>query len=246
MLHRTLTGGRNGSNPRQKDVDTSRGISGRRRASRDLSVRNARRGSVVEAYDISVPTDLMRCGPTRGRHALGSRGLPRASGQEMTRGEGAESARVFGMWTDLEAILVGRFCQFLDTVLRKLPKRGSQKVTNLAGDCGDCGDCDFIGRFSPINFPRTVQSPQSPQSPARFDTFWDPFFGHFRRTLCKNKEKLLTRTASKMERLTDSLALSRPPGTTDADTHGGEHLPPHPPTMCGVRVLVQPLGAPRF
>ena len=31
-------------------------------------------------------------------------------GIRYTRGEGAESARVFGMWTDLKAILVGRFC----------------------------------------------------------------------------------------------------------------------------------------
>ena len=30
-------------------------------------------------------------------------------GQEMTRGKGAESARGVGMWTDLEAIVVGRF-----------------------------------------------------------------------------------------------------------------------------------------
>ena len=54
-------------------------------------------------------------------------GIP---GQEMTRGEGAESARVFGMWTDLEAILVGRFCPLRHTVLRKSLKRGSQKGTN--------------------------------------------------------------------------------------------------------------------
>ena len=39
---------RNRSNPRQKDLDTARGISGRRRASRDLSLIKARRGPVVE------------------------------------------------------------------------------------------------------------------------------------------------------------------------------------------------------
>ena len=42
-----------------------------------------------------------------------------ATGQEMTRGEGVESARGVGMWTDLEAILVGRFFHFGDTVSQK-------------------------------------------------------------------------------------------------------------------------------
>lgn len=46
-------------------------------------------------------------------------GIP---GQEMTRGKGAESARGVGMWTDLEAIVVGRFYTFRDTVLRKPQK----------------------------------------------------------------------------------------------------------------------------
>ena len=39
-----------------------------------------------------------------------------ATGQEMTRGEGVESARGVSMWTDLEAILVGRFYTFRNTV----------------------------------------------------------------------------------------------------------------------------------
>ena len=70
-------------------------------------------------------------------------GIP---GQEMTQGEGAQSARLFGMWTDLEVILVGGFYPFLGTVLRKWSKRGSPKVSNRAGGCGGCGGCDFQGR----------------------------------------------------------------------------------------------------
>ena len=81
-------------------------------------------------------------------------------GQEMTRGEGAESARGVGMWTDLEAILVGRFYTFRNTVLRKRPKRGVQKMKNLAGDCGDCGDCGFLGRVIREYLPIKPQSPQ--------------------------------------------------------------------------------------
>ena len=51
----------------------------------------------------------------------------------------ARSARLFASGILLEAILVGRFYTFRNTVLRKRPKRGVQKVNNLAGDCGDCG-----------------------------------------------------------------------------------------------------------
>ena len=81
-------------------------------------------------------------------------GIP---GQEMTRGKGAESARGVGMWTDLEASLVGRFKTFRDTVLRKPPKWGVQKVKKLAGYCGYCGDCGFNWRSSLINLLRKVQ-----------------------------------------------------------------------------------------
>ena len=43
--------------------------------------------------------------------------------------------------------MVGRFYTFRNTVLRKRPKRGVQKVKKLAGDCGDYGDYGFLGRF---------------------------------------------------------------------------------------------------
>ena len=75
----------------------------------------------------------------------------------MTRGKGAESARGVGMWTDLEAIVVGRFYTFRDTVLRKPPKWGVQKVENLTGYCGYCGDCGFNWMSSLINLLRKVQ-----------------------------------------------------------------------------------------
>ena len=39
---------------------------------------------------------------------------------------------------------------------------------------------------------------------------------------------MLTKTASKMERMTNILALSDLPGTTHAEAHGGED-PPTPP-----------------
>jgi len=42
----------------------------------------------------------------------------RTAGQDLTRGEGRQSARLFANGTDLEAILIGRFYQLLDTVLR--------------------------------------------------------------------------------------------------------------------------------
>ena len=61
----------------------------------------------------------------------------------MTRGKGGESARLFDKWTDLEVILIGCFYQFRDTVLRKWQKRGSQKVSNLAGVGGVGGVGDF-------------------------------------------------------------------------------------------------------
>ena len=47
--------------------------------------------------------------------------------QELAQEGGAESARVFGIGTDLEANLVGRFYAFRNTVLRKCSKRGSKR-----------------------------------------------------------------------------------------------------------------------
>ena len=89
--------------------------------------------------------------PTHGMLArVPKHGIP---GQDMARGEGAESARVFGIWTDLEVICLGCFCQFLDTVLRKCPERGSQKVTNRTDCCDDCDGCDFQWRVSPLDLP---------------------------------------------------------------------------------------------
>ena len=42
----------------------------------------------------------------------------RAAGQDLTRGEGRQSARLLAHGSDLEAILISRFSQLLDTVLR--------------------------------------------------------------------------------------------------------------------------------
>ena len=43
----------------------------------------------------------------------------RTAGQDLTRGEGRQSARLFANGTDLEPILIGRNYQLRDTVLRK-------------------------------------------------------------------------------------------------------------------------------
>ena len=42
----------------------------------------------------------------------------RTAGQDLTRGEGRQSARLFANVTNLEAILIGRVYLLLDTVLR--------------------------------------------------------------------------------------------------------------------------------
>ncbi len=42
----------------------------------------------------------------------------RTAGQDLARGEGRQNARLFANGTDLEVILIGRFYQLLDTVLR--------------------------------------------------------------------------------------------------------------------------------
>ena len=150
----------NRSNPRQKDLDTARGISGRRRARRELSVRKARRGPAVEtpACRGEGPkggrSPRMACLPAS-PHTVD--GIP---GQDMTRGEGAESARVFGMWTDLEAILVGRFCPLRHTVLRKSLKRGSHKGDKSEDYCDYCDYCTLLGRFMRENLPIKSQSSQ--------------------------------------------------------------------------------------
>ena len=124
--------------------------------------------------------------------------------------------------------MVGPLSRIRDTVLGKCLKRGSKKVSNRAGGCGGCGGCTFLGRLLRDLVQIKLQPPQPPQPPARFDTFLESLFKQFLRTVCENEGKGPTKTAYKMERMTNTLALSDPPGTTQAEAHGGEDLPPPP------------------
>ena len=49
--------------------------------------------------------------------------------EDIARGVGAKSVRVFSMWFTFEAILVGRFRALRETVLRKCPKMRRPKVS---------------------------------------------------------------------------------------------------------------------
>ena len=53
--------------------------------------------------------------------------------EDMARGGGGQSARVFGIGVILDPILVVGFWPSLHTVLRKVLKRGWQKVLKRAG-----------------------------------------------------------------------------------------------------------------
>jgi hypothetical protein len=83
------------------------------------------------------------------------------------------------------------------------------------GGCLGCLRCLLLSlELLKNNLQLKVQAPQAPQAPAqevRFRHFWKPHFAEFLRTLCKNGQKHLTKMASKMEPLCNSLALWGPP-----------------------------------
>ena len=71
-------------------------------------------------------------------YACMSLGVPRRAlaSEDMTREGGGQSVRVFGIWLSLDPILVFVFCSFVHTVLRKVLKRGCQKVAKVAQRAG--------------------------------------------------------------------------------------------------------------
>ena len=85
-----------------------------------------------------------------------------------------------------------------------------EKSVKSAGGCGGCGGCSFLGTVLRDLVQIKLQPPQPPQPPARFDTFFEPLFKHFLRTVSRIPQKGPTKLASKSFPSANTLALSAP------------------------------------
>ena len=85
-----------------------------------------------------------------------------------------------------------------------------EKNVKSAGGCGGCGGCTFLGRLVRDLVQIKLQPPQPPQPPARFDTFFEPLFKHFPKTVSRILDKGPTKLASKSLPSANTLALSAP------------------------------------
>ena len=111
---------------------------------------------------------------------------------------------------------------------KKVLKKDVQKGGKSEDACDACDACTLLGRFERNILRIESQASQASQASAPICHFWRTHFVHFLETVWQNEEKDPTKTASTMARMTNTLALSAPPGPTDTDAHGGEHLPPPP------------------